>query len=657
MEKKKSVGIWVRVSVEDKEHGDSPQHHEMRGRLYAEARGWEVTEIYMLEALSGKSVMNYPQTKRMLEDIRKGKITGLIFSKLARLARNTKELLEFADIFKAEDADLVSLQEAIDTSTPAGRLFYTMIAAMAQWEREEIVERVAASVPIRAKLGKPLGGDASFGYRWVGEKGTKQMIIDETEAPARQLMYQLFKEHKRKTTVSKILNEKGYRTRNGSKFSDTTVGRLLRDPIAKGERRANYTKSLGENKKWVIKPESEWVIIPCPAIVSTDLWDECNSILDQQEKKHKKPAKKAVHLFTGIVHCETCDTKMYVPSESKKYICLNCRKNRIDINDLEEIYYEHLKTFLLTDEHLESFISKADKTIEQKENQIKNLFEQKQKIETEMDKLMSLFMSGEVPKEGFGKYYNPLNEQVKQIENTLPELQSEIDFLKIELLNSDQLLYDAQSLYDRWPKLTGESKREIVEQITNKVLISKEQITIKFLYTPTLPYPNKIAVDSQRNLIHALPFSRTGNRVKKPFGTGFKRNPVTIGEHIRKKRMELRLFQKDVAKVIGVSTDCITFWENGRSIPQIHFMPKIISFLGYNPQQIVGDNLGSKIKGYRLKKGLSHHGLGSILGVDASTVGSWERDEFVPKQRTLNNLHELLGIRISKRFMLGKTFH
>ena len=95
----KRVGIWIRVSTEDQAQSDSPEHHEHRARSYSDVKGWKVIEVYHLEAVSGKSVMPHKEAKRMISDVEKGHITGLIFSKLARLARNTKELLEFADIF------------------------------------------------------------------------------------------------------------------------------------------------------------------------------------------------------------------------------------------------------------------------------------------------------------------------------------------------------------------------------------------------------------------------------------------------------------------------------------------------------------------------------------------------------------------------------
>ncbi len=479
MENTKNIGIWIRVSTEDQVKGESPEHHEKRARGYAESRGWEMKEIYRLEAVSGKSVMEHPETKRMLSDIRSQKITGLIFSKLARLARNTKELLEFAEIFNQCHADLISLQEAIDTTTPAGRLFYTMIAAMAQWEREEIAERVAASVPIRAKLGKPLGGAAPYGYQWV----EKKLVPDPKEAPVRKLIFELFLEHRRKKKVARLLSEKGYRTRNGGAFSDTTIERLIRDPIAKGMRRANYTKSLGAKKNWVMKPESEWVFTNVEGIVSQDLWDQCNRILDEQRNGRKAPGPKPVHLFTGVVYC-TCGAKMRVPSNSPKYICRKC-KTKVGVPDLETVFHEQLKNFFFSEEEITNHLQQADERIKEKEELLESLTSEAKKLNAEMDRMMRLYLDGELPKEGFGKRYNPLDQRVKQIEDQIPELQGEVDFLKIQLLSKDEVISEARDLYGRWTRLSAGEKRKIVETIIGKITVGNEEISINLSYMPS----------------------------------------------------------------------------------------------------------------------------------------------------------------------------
>ncbi len=477
-EQAKCVGIWLRVSTEDQVRGESPEHHERRARAYAEAKGWTVAEVYRLDAVSGKTVKEHPEAQRMSEDIASGHISGIIFSKLARLARNTKELLEFAEFFRKHSADLISLAESIDTSTPAGRLFYTMIAAMAQWEREEIAERVAASVPIRAKMGKPLGGQAPYGYRWKDKK----LIPDEQEAPVRRLMYELFREHKRKKTVAGILNAKGYRTRNGSKFTDTTVDRLLRDPIAKGTRRANYTRTSDNGKAWTLKPESEWVHQEVEAIVSDDLWSECNAFLDAQREKLKHTTKPTAHLFAGLTFC-ACGPKMYVLSSSPKYTCQKCR-NKIPKDDLEAVFIEQIRNFSISPQEISAHLERANEAIGSKAELLKVLEAEHQKLDAEIDRLHELYQSGAIDKEGFGAKYHPWAARLRQLDEEIPRVQAELDVMKISHLSEEEVFLGAQDLCQRWPDLPAEEKRRIIEATTEKIIIGKDEVDIHLYYAP-----------------------------------------------------------------------------------------------------------------------------------------------------------------------------
>ena len=81
------------------------------------------------------------------------------------------------------------------------------------------------------------------------------------------------------------------------------------------------------------------------------------------------------------------------------------------------------------------------------------------------------------------------------------------------------------------------------------------------------------------------------------------------------------------------NSNYITLWENGRSKPQVHFFPKIISFLGYYRFEEV-DSFSGKLVKYRRMNGLTYKQLGKVLGVDGSTVASWEARKTVPSALT-----------------------
>jgi site-specific DNA recombinase len=257
---------------------------------------------------------------------------------------------------------------------------------------------------------------------------------------------------------------------------------LIRDTTAQGARKANYTKSLGKGKRWVIKPREEWVIVKIEPIISEELWNQCNSILDEQKKRRKKKPRKAVHLFAGFVKCH-CGQKMYVPSNSPKYICHKCR-NKIRTDDLEEIFQAQLKNFLLSPEEIEKYLNRADEKIAEKRKLLGSAQIDRQKLKVEMELVYKLYIGGEISSKGFGERNRPMEERLDQLENRIIELQGEIDFLKIQYLSSDEVFHEARDLYSRWNKLNRQEKFSIVQTITENIIISTDEILINLKYLP-----------------------------------------------------------------------------------------------------------------------------------------------------------------------------
>ena len=125
-------------------------------RDYCERRGWTVTREYVDAGISGAKDRR-PELDRLMADAHKRRFDVVVVWKFDRFARSVSHLLRALDTFRALGIEFVSLSESLDTATPAGRMVFTVLGAVAELERSLIVERVKAGLRNARAKGKRLG--------------------------------------------------------------------------------------------------------------------------------------------------------------------------------------------------------------------------------------------------------------------------------------------------------------------------------------------------------------------------------------------------------------------------------------------------------------------------------------------------------------------
>jgi DNA invertase Pin-like site-specific DNA recombinase len=148
------VAIYARVSTVNHSQDVSMQTRELR--QFAEARGWSVAGEYVDSGVSGAKDSR-PELNRLMADAHKRRFDVVCVWRFDRFARSVSHLLRALETFKALGIDFVSYSEQMDTSTPAGKMVFTVLGAVAELERSLIVERVRAGLRNAKAKGKRLG--------------------------------------------------------------------------------------------------------------------------------------------------------------------------------------------------------------------------------------------------------------------------------------------------------------------------------------------------------------------------------------------------------------------------------------------------------------------------------------------------------------------
>ena len=154
MKEKTAVAIYARVSTSKAGQDPSMQTRELTE--YCARRGWEVAGVYVDSGISG-ATDSRPELNRLMEDAHRRKFSVVAVWKFDRFARSVSHLLRALETFRALGIEFVSLTEQVDTTTPMGKMIFTVLASVSELERGLISERCRAGIRNARAKGKRLG--------------------------------------------------------------------------------------------------------------------------------------------------------------------------------------------------------------------------------------------------------------------------------------------------------------------------------------------------------------------------------------------------------------------------------------------------------------------------------------------------------------------
>lgn len=467
--KKLRCYLYTRVSTEIQLDGYSLEAQKERLRKEAGHRGMKIVGEYSDEGKSGKNIKGRPEFQKMLNDIKDGKdkVDYVLVFKLSRFGRNAADTLNSLQYMEDFGVNLLCVEDSIDSAGASGKLMISVLAAVAEIERENIKEQTMAGRQQKARDGRWNGGFAPYGYKLVhkdGEKG-KVLEIDEKEAELVRLIYDKFvNTNMGANGIAKWLNEHGYTKtvrQNGTMptLSAHFVKLVLDNPvymgkIAYGRRKTEKIDGTRNEFHIVKQAEDAYEIYDGihEAIVTEEMWYEAYAKRKVTGIKHEKTHSIGhYHMLSGLVRCPECGAKMYgVVNRKKKkgsdefykdmwyYKC----KNRIKVEGKPCSYKTNIRQDQLnaelialvrwivnTSNYKEQVVAAADgknDTLEELRAEEERLQAERKKVESRKKKLLAKIGSMDADDdlydelcEDYMKIVRDLTEQIAKIDANL----------------------------------------------------------------------------------------------------------------------------------------------------------------------------------------------------------------------------------------------
>ena len=233
--------IYTRVSTEDQVSGYGLDVQREKCRAQAIVKGWTVESEFTDDGISGtKDVQDRPGLAALLDAVDAGNIDAVIVLALDRLGRRTLLVLDLVERLATMGCEVVSVKEQLDTSTPAGRFVLTMFAALAQLERDTIVQRTTDGRDARGRIDGEKGGSVPFGYSRIRDDKGKAtgLDVDPDQSQVVKMIFGLRQSGLTMRQIADALNDDGIASSRGSTWYAPAVKVVLdnRDAYAGGRR-------------------------------------------------------------------------------------------------------------------------------------------------------------------------------------------------------------------------------------------------------------------------------------------------------------------------------------------------------------------------------------------------------------------------------------
>lgn len=456
------AGIYIRVSTEEQvKEGYSVSAQKQKLKSFCVSQDWDVAGLYADEGISAKD-MNRPELQRMIEDIKQDKIDCVLVYRLDRLTRSVFDLYKLLEHFEKHNCKFRSATEIYDTTSAMGRMFITIVAALAQWERENMGERIAFGFAEKARQGKWPLNFAPFGYDLNKEESV--LYINKHEAKVVRLIFDLYKKFGMNRVAYRLNEDKIY-TKHGNKWSDNTVMKILKSytVIGKTEWKNEIHDGLHE------------------AIISEEQWKQTQELI---KKRTTKPPRiiSSNYIFSGKLKCPACNRNLvgyYTTSnykdKSTKYYQYRCRhkiRNRcsgsksVSERKLENAFIDYLKSVTF-DDFLDNIVDQGIEKLNKKEDDIDvdGLKKELKKIEKRKKKWQYAWAEEAIEFEDFKEL---MDEARKQEAKTKEKLASAVEE-KPESINKKEIYNALKDIEENWLVLERIEKKKLVDSIIDKI--------------------------------------------------------------------------------------------------------------------------------------------------------------------------------------------